>query len=316
MDLRRKSTEDVDELKTEVETGASSGRSGYAVNSRAVGVLCGFVVIVLFSSFTLVSRIGFASSLKLIDIAALRFSIAGTLMLPVLLHFGFAGVRVWEAIALTVTGGVGFALFAYAGFSLAPSSHGAVLLHGTLPLFSSLFACLVFSRKIGYGRGIGLFGILIGVCLMAWDSLTGSTSRQILGDKSLLLASVCWSAYGLLAQKIGLKPAHSASLVAVLSAFCYLPIYAFLPGKEILIANWHELAFQGVFQGVLIGAASIFVYSQAVAHLGAIDTALFTAAVPCVTTVAAIFLLSEVPSPLALSGVVIVTMGMAIAMKN
>lgn len=303
-------------MMTIVKAGLSDQDSEIAGNSRAIGVLCGVAVIVLFSSFTLVSKIGFASSLKLIDVAALRFSIAGTLMLPVLLNYGFAGVRVWEAIALTVTGGVGFALLAYTGFSMAPASHGAVLLHGTLPLFSSLFAYFAFSRKISLGRIIGLLGIFLGIILMAWDSLIGSTSRQIIGDESLLLASVCWSAYGLLAQKIGLKPAHSASLVAVLSALCYLPVYAFLPGKEIFVANWHDLAFQGVFQGVFIGVASIVVYSQAVARLGAIDTAVFTAAVPCVTTVAAIFFLSETPGAFALGGVVIVTIGMAVAMKN
>ena len=54
---------------------------------------------------------------------------------------------------------------------------------------------------------------------------------------------------------------------------------------------------QGAFQGVLIGAASIFVYSRAVASLGAADTALFTAAVPCVTTLAAIFLLAYDNNP-------------------
>jgi drug/metabolite transporter (DMT)-like permease len=76
------------------------------------------------------------------------------------------------------------------------------------------------------------------------------------------------------------------------------------------------LLLQGIFQGVLIGAASIFVYSRAVASLGAVDTALFTAAVPCVTTVAAIFLLAEIPGPMAIAGVAVVTIGMAVALKS
>jgi drug/metabolite transporter (DMT)-like permease len=284
--------------------------------TRAIGILCGIAVILLFSGFTLVSRLGFASSLKLMDIAALRFGIGGLIMLPVLLHYGFSQVRWRDAAALAFFGGLGFALFAYAGFSLAPASHGAVLLHGTLPLFTFVIAYLTLSEPATSRRAVGLAAILVGILAMAWDSLAGSTTRQLLGDGSLLLASISWSAYGLLARRVGLAPAHSASIVAVLSMVCFLPVYLVLPGKAIFVATWQELVLQGVFQGVLIGAVSIFVYSRAVAALGAVDTALFTAAVPCVTTIAAVFLLGEVPTPAAIAGVVIVTTGMAISMKN
>ena len=281
-----------------------------------IGIACGIASVLLFSSFTLVSKVGFASSLKLIDIAAIRFTIAGALMAPVLFHFGLQGIRARDALALTFTGGVGFALLAYSGFSMAPASHGAVLLHGTLPLFSSLFAFFVLSRRPNVVRVIGLIAIFLGIVCMAWDSLITSTLRQLIGDGFLLLASICWSAYGLLAQRFGLKPAHSASIVAVLSAVCYLPVYVFLPGKEVLLVGWRELLIQGSFQGVLIGVGSIFVYSQAVARLGAIETALFTAAVPCITTVTAIFLLNEMPGAFAIVGVVMVTLGMAVAMRH
>jgi drug/metabolite transporter (DMT)-like permease len=66
---------------------------------------------------------------------------------------------------------------------------------------------------------------------------------------------------------------------------------------------------------MLIGAVSIFVYTRAVAALGPAETALFTAAVPCVTTLAAIPLLSEVPSGVALAGVGVVTARMLVALR-
>jgi drug/metabolite transporter (DMT)-like permease len=287
-----------------------------SARTRAIGILCGFLVIMLFSGFTLVSRFGFASSLKLMDIAALRFGIGGLIMLPVLVHYGFSQVRWRDATALAFSGGLGFALFAYTGFLLAPSSHGAVLLHGTLPLFTFVIAYLVTRTSVTSRRALGFFAILTGILAMAWDSLVGSTTRQLLGDASLLLASICWSVYGLMARRLGLAPAHSASIVAVLSMVCFLPVYLMLPGKAIFLVSWQELALQSIFQGVLIGAVSIFVYSRAVAALGAQETALFTAAVPCVTTVAAVFLLGEIPSAVAIVGVVVVTIGMAISMKN
>lgn len=283
---------------------------------KAIGILCGIGVVILFSSFTLISKLGFASALKVTDIAAIRFFVAGTLLLPVLLNFGLKDLRVVDVIALTLSGGVGFALLAYIGFSMAPSSHGAVLLHGTLSLFSTLLAFLIFRQKFSGLRLFGLIGVFVGICAMGWDSAVESTNKQFLGDLALLAASLSWSIYGLMAQKLQLKPAHSAAIVAVFSSLIYLPIYFFLPGKELLTSDLTQILIQIFFQGILIGAGSIFVYSMAVHILGAVETALFTAAVPCVTTIAAIFLLSEIPSVFSIVGVGFVTLGMIVAMRH
>lgn len=284
--------------------------------TRALGIVCVIAVVILYAGFTLVSKLGFASSLKLLDVAALRFAIAGLVMLPVLLFYGFKGIRLLDAFGLAIFGGVGFALFAYTGFLLAPASHGGVLLHGTLPLFSFVLARFIYHRQASVGRMIGLGAITLGIIAMIWDSLYASTPSQLFGDSSLLLASVLWSAYGLLAQKVGLKPAHSASIVAVFSMCLFMPVYLLLPGQGFLTVGWQEIILQGLFQGVLIGAISIFLYTKAVSLLGAIETSLFTAAIPCVTTISAVFLLGEIPSTFAIAGLFMVTIGMFVSIKH
>ncbi|MGE4369178.1 MAG: EamA family transporter, partial [Burkholderiaceae bacterium] len=55
-------------------------------------------------------------------------------------------------------------------------------------------------------------------------------------------------------------------------------------------------------------------YTRAVALLGASTTALFTAAVPCITALAGIWLLDEIPSPMVWTGIACVTAGMMVAM--
>jgi drug/metabolite transporter (DMT)-like permease len=284
---------------------------------RTIGILCGVLSILLFSSFTLVSRLGLSSSLTLPDIAALRFGIGGTLLMPVLLRYGLAGVRWRDAAALAFFGGVGFALSAYAGFSLAPAAHGAVLLHGTLPMFTCAIMSVISRGSRSPYRTIGIVLIGAGIALMAYDSLgvTAASPRQLIGDGFLLLASLFWSSYGVLTRRLGLPPAQGAAIVAVFSLCCFLPIYALLPGKALLLVSARELLLQALVQGVLVGAVSIFVYTRAVAALGPAKTALFTAAVPCVTTLAAIPLLSEIPSIISLSGVGIVTLGMIVALR-
>ena len=64
--------------------------------------------------------------------------------------------------------------------------------------------------------------------------------------------------------------------------------------------------------GFACAALSIFVYTRAVAALGPATTASFAAAVPVVTTLAAIPLLSEAPSRIGLVGVGVVTLGMLV----
>ena len=295
---------------------ASSGSQPPAIaRERALGILCAAISVVLFSSFTLVSRLGFASPLTLPDLAALRFGIGGVLLLPVLTRYGLAGVRWRDAAALAFFGGLGFALAAYAGFALAPAAHGAVLLHGTLPLFT--FAILTMTAQPGArSRPLGIVLIAIGIVLMAYDSLATASPRQLAGDGFLLLASLFWSAYGVCARRAGLPPPQAAAIVAALSLCCFLPVYVFLPGKALFSVGAHELLLQAVVQGVLIGAVSIFVYTRAVASLGPATTTLFTAAVPCVTTLAAVPLLSEIPGPAAVLGVAVVTLGMVVAMRQ
>ena len=281
---------------------------------RFAGLSCALLSVLLFSSFTLASRLGFSSRLNLMDLAALRFGIGGTLLLPILLRGQLRGVGWHHAAALAFFGGLGFALLAYGGFSLAPAVHGAVLLHGTLPLFT--YAVLRVTTPRGpVPRPAGVLLIGAGVAFMAYDSLAFASPRQLLGDLFLLLASLSWSAYGVLSRRLGLPPAVGASLVSVLSCCAFLPVYALWPAKALLTVGTQELLLQALVQGVLIGAVSILVYTRAVAALGPAATALFAATVPIITMLAAVPLLSESPSRVALAGVGIVTLGMVVAAR-
>jgi len=293
----------------------ASGRE-VRTRERTIGILCAVLSVILFSSFVLVSRLGYSSSLALRDIVALRFGIGGALLFPALLRHGLTGVRWRDAGLLAVLGGLGFALLAYTGFALVPAADGTVVLHGTLPL--TTFAVLrVASRQASPRTGRAGFVLIgIGVALIACNSLTGATLRQVIGDGLLLLASVSWSAYGILVRRLGLPAAQSAAIVAVFSMCCFAPIYAVLPGSSISQVGMQALLLQAVVQGVLIGAVSIFVYTRAVTALGPAGTAMFTAAVPCVTTLVAMPLLSEFPTVAEWTGMAVVTLGMIVAVRT
>jgi len=283
---------------------------------RPICIMCALTSVLLFTSFTLVSRLGFSSSLAPADVGALRFGIGGLVLLPVLLRHGLAGVRWRDAAALAGLGGLGFALLAYSGFALAPAARGAVLLHGTVPLFTFAIIGTTLRQPRTRDQFVGAALIGGGIALMAYDSFAAASPRQLTGDGLLLLASLFWSGYGVVTRRLALPPAQSAAIVAVLSMCCFLPVYALLPGKALFLVSTRELLLQAIVQGVLIGAISIFVYTRAVASIGPTRTAFFTAAVPCVTTLAAVPLLGEIPSRAVAMGVCMVTLGMIVAVRR
>ncbi|HET7525138.1 MAG TPA: DMT family transporter, partial [Burkholderiaceae bacterium] len=260
-----------------------------------------------------ISRVGLTTSLKPWDLAVLRFGIGGLVLLPVLVRSGFRGIAMRDAVALAFTGGLGFAACAYAGFALAPASHGAVLLHGTLPL-----STYVLARAWGTGASgahtSGLPFIALGVGSMGWEGVSAGTPLQWVGDAALLLASVSWAGYGLLVRRVGLPPAHCASIVAVLSMASFVPAFLALSWGRYSVADWHGWLLQALFQGLLVGAVSIYVYSTALARLGPERTALLTASVPCVTTLGSVVFLHESVSATVLVGIALVTTGTLVSL--
>ncbi|MDZ7840978.1 MAG: DMT family transporter [Gammaproteobacteria bacterium] len=281
-----------------------------------IGLACALAVVALFSGFTIVSRLGLTSAIPILDLGALRFGIGGLILTPLLIRYGFGGVPLPKALLLALLGGLGFALLAYSGFALAPAAHGAVLLHGTLPLSTFVLLIFIDPAQVRRATAPGLALITVGVVLMAWDTLRTASAQQLLGDAFLLLASFCWSAYGITVRRLRLPSLQAASIVAVFSMLGFLPPYIAVQGATLLDHGWQVLLLQGVFQGVVIGVASIFFYTRAVTILGASETALYTAAVPGVTTLGAIALLAEWPSSTEWAGVTLATIGMMFAIRT
>ncbi len=72
------------------------------------------------------------------------------------------------------------------------------------------------------------------------------------------------------------------------------------------------LAFQGLVQGGLQGVITMIAYSQAVVLLGVSRAVLFPAIVPAVSVLVGIPIVGEIPGPLQIAGLVLVTIGLLI----
>jgi drug/metabolite transporter (DMT)-like permease len=92
--------------------------------------------------------------------------------------------------------------------------------------------------------------------------------------------------------------------------------WAILGFDRMIAAGWAENLLQIAVQGVLAGAAAIYLFTRSVVLLGPARAALFPALVPAVTLLIGFLTLDEVPSLVQLAGLAVVAVGFRFAMKS
>ena len=65
-----------------------------------IGIICALLVVLLWSSFHIISRTGVQNSLSPYDLVALRLGVGGVIMIPVAIHYGLGSLKLTKAIIL------------------------------------------------------------------------------------------------------------------------------------------------------------------------------------------------------------------------
>ena len=264
-------------------------------------------VIIIWSGFIIVSRFGGTSNLTAYDVIALRYSVAGLVMIPLWLHHR-TPLLDWRKLVLAITGALGFTLLAFNGFRHSPASHAGILLQGSLPFTVAIIAYLLNGERVSRQRMKGLMLLALGVAFMAVESF-GKGGLTLLGDSLLIGASLCWAIYTVLLRHWNMPPMESTIAMTIIAALLYLPMYAaFLP-KNIAQTPWQTCAFIAVYQGVLVAVIQMTLYTKSVAILGATRMSLFASLAPVLAALGAWQLLHE-PIPLLIGiGLAFVSIG-------
>jgi drug/metabolite transporter (DMT)-like permease len=275
------------------------------------GFAAAAVVVVFWSGFNIVSRLGGRSALTPFDLAAMRFGISALLLLPVFLRRPRA--IAWpRLLVLGGFGGLGYGLLVYTGFSLAPASHAGILVNGGIPFATALFAwpLLGFRPKRGVAVAFALTGL--GIALIGYQSLaseTGAAPRQWLGDLFFFGGALCWGVFGVLLRKWNLRPFDAMAGIATVSALVFLPIYLLALPKALTLVPIEQLLLQGVYQGVIAAVLAGLLYAHASQTIGPIKAALMLALVPGISAVAAVPILNEPLGALTVAGLLCVSGG-------
>jgi drug/metabolite transporter (DMT)-like permease len=276
------------------------------------GVVTGIFTALAWAGWIVITRLGVQTSLTPYDITALRFLVAGIVVLPHIFRHPSLFVRVGylKALVLAVSAGVPYVLMGTFGLSLAPATHAAILVPGAVPLFSVLLNWLILGNRPTKSRMFWLALILLGIFFIGWDSLTVNTLNYLRGDLMFLGAALLYASYTVASRLWMVMPLDAAAIINVISLVLYLPVYIVFISSRFTEAPLRDIVFQAAYHGIITSIIVVVAYTHTIRVIGATKAASFIALVPAIATLLAVPVLNEIPSLPQCVGITATSFGM------
>jgi drug/metabolite transporter (DMT)-like permease len=305
---------------------------------RTAGWVAAGVTVVAWTAFILVARASAHRSLTPFDLSFLRFCGAAAVLLPWGWRLaradraagaaasslgGLSPLPLGPTVAMGAFGGLAYGMLAYAGFFFAPAAHAAVLLPGSLPLWTALLAWAVLGDRIGRGRAFGLALIVVGDLLVGGASLLAAFDGGSVwkGDLLFMAAAMSWAVYSVLARRHRAEAVRATIAIVAFAACSYVPLYAALAAtgavpSRLGTAPWTEIGFQLLFQGVLAVAVAGIAFTRMVQAFGPVRSTMITSMVPALAALGAVLLLGESLGWNQAAGLLLVTGGIVFGVRS
>lgn len=286
------------------------------VQSHVMGWLAIMGAVAIYAGNFVVSRYAIKAEIGVNDMVALRFGVAGVIMLPLLMRYGvrgFAGIGLWRGVILTILAGPPFALIWVWGVSLAPVAHGAAIIAAMIPISAALGSSFVTGHKIPPGKYLAFASIILGLCMVNGFAISAKP-EVLFGDFLFLICGAMWGAYSVILRQWQLDPMPVTIAVSMLSLL-YLPVYFLLLTPDFGNASTGEIAFLAFYQGILASIVSLLLFSYAVRAIGPQRATLGNATVPIFAAMLAVPVLDELPSPIQWLGIVLVVSSVILAAR-
>jgi drug/metabolite transporter (DMT)-like permease len=281
------------------------------------GLLCGAGAAVCWAAGFVAARHAVVIGLSPLVVALHRFLWSGLALLPIVAAGGsrnLGGVGWGRGIAITVLGALPFSILSYSGFLLVPLGHGGVIQPSCAAVAGLVLARLVLKEAMPLRRIAGALAIFVGLGVIGAEALRTMGAHGVLGDLVFVITGCSFAIFGMLLRLWRIEPMRATAITSVLS-LAGLPILLFT-FDNMLAAGFFENLLQAVVQGVFSGAVATYLFTRAVALLGAGRAVLFTSLVPGFTLLIGYLALGEVPSVPQLVGLAIVLDGFRLTQKG
>jgi drug/metabolite transporter (DMT)-like permease len=250
-------------------------------------------------------------------VACIRFAIAAVLL------FGWCRLRgiplrierrdVAAVVGVAVTSVVGYNVLFLYGVTLAPASHGAVLVPGLIPMATLLLSRLFLGTRARLRQIGGVLLSIAGLALVVGPELTGG-SGVVLGDAMFVVSAGIWASYTLIGRASRLQPVALTFYGTAIGAIALLPLALVAPGGgPATLAGASSRALLGVLYLGSIGTVVSFVtFLLGVRLIGPTRATAYSVLIPVFGLSLTVTLLGEPLTRLALLGAVIVLIGLRV----
>lgn len=280
-----------------------------------IGIASAIGVIFIWSGMIVFSRAGVMTALTPYDLSALRFMVAGTLVLPFLRSWWPHHLSLRAMVVMMLCGpGTIYSLLLYLGLSEASAAYAGVFANGSLPIFTMVVAYLIARDTPGPTQLLAIGIIIMGGILLGIPGMATGGADTVLGIIFFLGASAVLAVYIFGLRYWRVTPRQALALINLPNALIYLPLWYFLLPTGLAEVELSTILFQAFFQGLGPGFFALILFALAAIHLGPTATAGFSASVPATAALLAIPVLSEYPSLIEWCGIAAVTAGMALLM--
>lgn len=288
----------------------------------AFGLAVGLLAASIGALYTVYARWGIAHGLSAPDLTALRFGVAGIVMLPILiatLNTKRSALieqwRIWLAVSLLA--GTPFGLLMFGALQFAPPSHAAVFPFSAMSVMGMLMGAWLLGDPISRRKALGITVVLVGLVLVSGIEVSTFTSRALFGDLLFIAAGTLWSGFGVLLRKHRLEPLLATSVIAFSALITYVPCYLWITEAKGLIAASSQVFWtEALVQGLIAGTGTLFTYAKMVYILGPSRAAVFPALAPGLAALMAWPILGHVPSTFEVLGLLIVMAGLIFAVTG
>lgn len=280
-----------------------------------IGASCAIGAVAIWAGWLVFMRLGVTTRLSASDLTALRFAVAGPVLLPIVLRRGLAIDRLgWSGFVAVVAGaGAPVALVIGIGLRFAPVAHAGALYQGVVPLAVACLAAIVLKERVTATRKAGLFLVVCGGVMIGGLGISSLGGRQSIGHLLFLSAACMTAGYTVALRYARIDGLHAAAIGAVVSLLVYLPVYLVFFENGLFNVPLADLAVQAVYQGLLTASVSLALYGRAIHLLGASNAAAFVALGPIMAALMAIPALGEWPSEGAWVAIMIIAAGVYLA---
>ena len=252
---------------------------------------------------------------------AIRFLLAGLLLLPIALLLG-QGREVGRKDLLAMAGvgfvGVGMNNMAFtSGVSMTTASDTA-LIYAAVPIWGILLGLALGLERPTLWGVVGVALAFAGVGVVVYGGLGGGGGTSIVGDLLVVVATMCWGSYAVLSLPLlrTYSPLTVAAYTMLFGGLAALPLA--VPG--FVVAEWSQVSSGAwgamAYSTLLVAAYGFWAWQWGVSRVGANRVLVYQYLITLVGVVSGVVLLGESVTINKILGEAVILLGVYLARRQ